>query len=334
MDRQTATVPITFVSDLMAGVSLPRETLAGCIDQVGIVPELLEERGARVTVAQFGAFYRQLAVLLDDETPGFFGRPLRGGTLKFLCLSMLDAPSLQVALYRFTWFFRLLLDDLAFDLARDGDLTRVTLVEHAPLPGSRALVHEIMLKLVHGVSSWMIDRKIPLARVEYGFPCPPGAAEYAYLQPGPVWFDQPATALCFESEILASPIRKTKRDLADFLRDAPADWIHVSIGERMLAHRVREYLEPRLAEPLDIGHVASALHFSVRTLSRRLAAEGTSFQAVKDELRRDVAIQRLTRTDQSIAAIGGAVGFDDPATFNRAFKHWTGSTPGAYRRAV
>jgi AraC-like DNA-binding protein len=73
------------------------------------------------------------------------------------------------------------------------------------------------------------------------------------------------------------------------------------------------------------------MHTSVRNLSRKLRNEGTSFQAIKDELRRDVAIQLLTKTDKPIAVIGADLGFDSPTTFHRAFKAWTGSTPGAYR---
>jgi AraC-like DNA-binding protein len=94
---------------------------------------------------------------------------------------------------------------------------------------------------------------------------------------------------------------------------------------------VRDYLEKHLDRPTTIADVAKALHFSVRTLSRRLDAEGATFQAIKDELRRDVAIQRLTKTETPIAVIGAEIGFDDPTTFHRAFKKWTGSTPGAYR---
>jgi AraC-like DNA-binding protein len=72
----------------------------------------------------------------------------------------------------------------------------------------------------------------------------------------------------------------------------------------------------------------------VRTLCRRLAAEATTFQAIKDEVRRDIAIQRLTRSGDAIAEIAYDVGFDNPTAFHRAFRHWTGSTPNTYRRAA
>lgn len=99
-----------------------------------------------------------------------------------------------------------------------------------------------------------------------------------------------------------------------------------------MTHRVREQLEAHLARSPGVDEVAAALHTSPRTLARRLAQEGTRFQTVKDALRRDIAIARISRTDEPIAAIGASLGFDDPATFNRAFKQWTGSPPGAYRK--
>lgn len=332
MSRQTATVPIVLATDLLAGLDPDSLLVRTAIAQAEIAPELLQEAGGRVTIEQFSKLYRQLALMLDDETPGFFSRPLRNGTLKFLCLGMFSSPNLDIAFHRFISYFRLTLDDMGFEVSRRGALTRIALIEHAPPKGSRVLVHELMLKLVHGVASWMIGRKIPLAQVDFAFPRPPRSAEYVYVFPGPASFEQAQTALYFDPGYLNEPIRQDKGALSDFLRNAPADWLHVSFSERVLTHRVRDYLESRLGSMPTVASTARALHFSVRTLSRRLADEGTAFQVVKDELRRDMAILQLIKTDLPIAEIGSAIGFDDPATFNRAFKMWTGSAPGAYRR--
>lgn len=333
MPRPTATVPIALASELLAGFEPDASVVGTAIGHAGIAPELLCEAGGRVTVEQFSRLYRQLALMLDDETPRFFSRPLRNGTLKFLCLGMFASPNLHVALHRFVSYFRLVLDDMGFEVSREGRLTRIALIERAPPRGSRVLVHELMLKLAHGVASWMIGRKIPLARVDFAFPRPARAPEYVYVFPGPASFEQARTALYIDSEYLGAPIRQDKSALGEFLRNAPADWLYVSFSERMLTHRVRDYLETRLDSAPMVGSTARALHLSVRTLSRRLADEGATFQAVKDELRRDMAILRLIKSELPIAAIALSIGFDDPATFSRAFKSWTGSAPGAYRRS-
>ena len=58
---------------------------------------------------------------------------------------------------------------------------------------------------------------------------------------------------------------------------------------------------------------------------------GTSYQGIKDELRRDAAIHHLCNTSLSIADIGRLLGFQEPSAFHRAFKKWSSVQPGEYR---
>jgi AraC-like DNA-binding protein len=74
------------------------------------------------------------------------------------------------------------------------------------------------------------------------------------------------------------------------------------------------------------------MHLSPQTLRRRLKEENTSYQEIKDHLRRDQAIYYLSRNDYPINEIAHLIGFTEPSTFHRAFKKWTGLTPGAYRQ--
>lgn len=329
----TVTVSMHFVNELFRGVPAIARDQAAYLKRAGISPFLLEAPHGRVTVEQFAELYRLLVNECDDETPGFFARPLRGGTLKLLCLSVLEAPTLKVALHRYTLFFRILLDDFGYDYSVEGELARVALVERQPPAGSRILVHELMLKLFHGIASWMVARKIPPIMMECAYPQPAHSADYLYFYPGRVRFERPESAMYFDRAVLDEPIRQTKKHLGAFLRRAPADWFYVSFEDRLVSHRVREHLSRNLATSGSVRDVAAALHMSVRTLSRRLAAEGTHFQAVKDEFRRDYAIQALTRSDRPLLGISEALGFEDLACFSRAFKAWTGNSPAAYRRA-
>nr|WP_231908171.1 MULTISPECIES: AraC family transcriptional regulator [Cupriavidus] len=329
MNPFSATVPISLVNGFLAGADpAAMQRMAG---RSGIAYGLLKTPGARVTEEQFSTLYRLLATELDDEMPGIFRRPLRNGTLKYLCLSLLDAPRLEVALHRFGQFFHLILDDFRLESRRAGALGHVELTAEPSGPGVSELGRELMLKLVHGVASWLVGKRIPLAMVEFDFPRPPRADDFLYLFPGPVQFGGGHTRLSFDAAYLDLPIRRRKADLKIFLARAPEDWIFVSFAEQMMCYRVRQYLADCLPATPTIETVAQALHCSVRTLYRRLTAEGTTFQAVKDEMRRDIAIQRLTRTTDAIAAIAYDIGFDSPTAFHRAFRHWTGSTPKAYR---
>ncbi len=96
--------------------------------------------------------------------------------------------------------------------------------------------------------------------------------------------------------------------------------------------RVRNCLRDALPAAMPLAEVARALHVSPRTLHRRLEDEGSSFQAIKDALRHDLAISRLAKTAQPLEGIAADLGFADASAFYRAFSAWTGSGPRDYRR--
>jgi len=77
--------------------------------------------------------------------------------------------------------------------------------------------------------------------------------------------------------------------------------------------------------------VARALDLSVRSLRRRLAAEGHSYDALLHEALAIVAKRLLHDSDRTIREVAYEMGFSEPSTFHRAFKRWTGTTPAAFR---
>ena len=99
-----------------------------------------------------------------------------------------------------------------------------------------------------------------------------------------------------------------------------------------LAPRVAAHLAGAMTASAD--DVARAMHMSARTLQRRLEAEGTTFSEVQDGAREQLARQLVADLGLGLAEIADRVGFADLATFTRAFKRWTGSPPGQFRRSL
>jgi AraC-like DNA-binding protein len=80
--------------------------------------------------------------------------------------------------------------------------------------------------------------------------------------------------------------------------------------------------------------VARRLGMSVRTLSRKLDAEATSYRALVDDVRKTAALHELTHDARSIAEIADRLGFASSQSFHRAFKRWTGTTADRTRRSA
>ena len=160
----------------------------------------------------------------------------------------------------------------------------------------------------------------------------PTRASYGKIFPAPLHFEQRQSAFWIDSGLLQQPVRRDKAAVRAFLADARSNVIVPPAQGSASAQRVRSHLQQAQPAWPDLGATAEAMHMAPSTLQRRLAADGTSFQALKDELRRDLAIVRLNTSTVPLAALADELGFADSAAFQRAFKIWTGSAPGAYRR--
>ena len=159
---------------------------------------------------------------------------------------------------------------------------------------------------------------------------------YGRIFSGTLCFGQPRTAAWFDADAFKQPVRRDRDALQSFLRATPGNVVGPHLNERSASARVRMVLQRASPEWPDLAVTAQRLHMSVSALQRHLATEGTSFQALKDQLRRDMAIVRLTSSEASLIAIAADLGFTDSTAFQRAFKVWTGSArePTAPARAA
>jgi AraC-like DNA-binding protein len=285
----------------------------------------------RISRAQFIAAYKENVILLDDEMLGLWSRPIRSGTLKYMMLNLLDAANISIALNRFTRFWNLLLDDYQLMLVRDQTRIGVVLKPRTKVCEVNILGHELMIKLFHGVISWLLDASIDIENIQFAFPKPDHSNDYAFLYPGPINFGAEFSAIWFDSTLGLRSFRRTRVELWAFLRRAPEDWAFNTVNAGLLSTKVRQYLATSEIPSGDIEKVSSALGLSVRTLTRKLHTEGTTFRIIRDNLRRDLAVQLLTQSRISIDGVSALVGFENTAAFCRAFRGWMQVSPGAYR---
>jgi len=262
------------------------------------------------------------------------------GCFEFLCRGMLSAPTLAESLDRARRFLAIVLPDLAVGIHRAGHHAELQIAETRPLaptpdaPG-RVFAFEWLLRLRHSLSCWLVGRGLALDSVDFPFPRPAHADDYAlvYTERSAFIGGGVLTAR-FNATLLDLPIRRDEAALTSFLEGAPGRISMLYRRDRASVTRVRDLIREALPASLSQDEVASRLHMSPRTLHRRLEEEGASFRSIKEALRRDIALARLTKTRQPIAQVAADLGYADTSAFYRAFTGWTGLSPERYRKQL
>jgi AraC-like DNA-binding protein len=300
------------------------------LQQLGISPELLDEPRARIAPEQFTRLIQGLWLAMDDEYLGFGPVPSKTGSFAMMCHAVIHCRNLEKALNRGLLFYSLFSEGPRLTLTHEGELIRLSL-DDSKFQDPDHFLTESQLMVWHRFGSWLIGQRIRLEQATFSYPRPEHGAEYELMFPCPMQFGAAQSSLLFHNRYLNMPLLQDERTLRHFLEHSPADLLSRPDDGDSLSSQLRRLLSRDSPRWPDLEAVAAQMHISPQTLRRHLREEGSSFQELKDQLRRDIAIYHLGRADLSLQQIAEQLGFSEPSAFHRAFKKWTGLTPGAYR---
>lgn len=294
---------------------------------------------AFVSREQYSRLCLELIRELGDESGGVMPdvqTPV--GTTRLILLSMLNSSTLSAALRRSIEFNATcrvkqgakLHNHLTVDAeGKDATLTYLY-SEDAP-----EVQHYVLCNLAMWIrfAGWLIGQHIDITSATCAGPEPEFGAGMRHFFPGPVEFNQSVNAVTFSARHLEAELVRDEAQLHDFLKLAPYYIIiEPQASTLSITHRIREIIGDDFRDELpSFEELTGLLNMSARTLRRRLEKEGTSYQRIKDNARRDVAISLLSRDGLTVSEVAERVGFSDPSAFHRSFKKWTGQSPGTYR---
>ncbi len=170
--------------------------------------------------------------------------------------------------------------------------------------------------------------------VDLLFPCDDAASKYDELFGCPISYGNEREIFYYSTEVLAEPLPGYIPEVLDATTRITEDYI-ASLDQNAVATEVRRLLVKMLPSgQVDQASVASRLNRSRRTLQRQLMAEGTSYRDILDDTRRSLSEKYLREGGYSQAEIAFTTGFAEKRSFARAFKRWTGMSPGQYRKVA
>ncbi|MBK5001140.1 AraC family transcriptional regulator [Pseudomonas sp. S31] len=329
--RESDSVAVYFLNAMLHALRDRPEVRDARLRAVGIDPAVMAEPQGRVPAQAFARLWLDMIELLDDE---FFnldshGMPL--GSFALICRGLVQEPNLEKALRQCIGYFGLFLRDLEAGVAVRGGRAVISVQSTIADPLTRVYAEETYLVLIIGLLCWLAGRRIAIDRTELALARP--SQEDDLLLWGPdLRLGSGRTEVEFDSAYLRLPVVQDLAGLKTFLRSAPQGLVIRFRNQNDRVAEVYRHLRARrYGQWPTLAALAQQQGLSASTFRRQLEREGRSYQQIKDEVRRAMAFERLREGVLSIAEIAEQTGFQEPSAFHRAFKKWTGQSPGSYR---
>ena len=339
---------MAFVQAMLRAYEAQGKSPTKALEFAQITPAQAKKSKARITALQMERISSYAMHELNDEALGCLSRQLPWGTYGMLVRASLTAPTLGVALKRWCRHHGLVNDDIELSVEEHDGKAHIRLRELKDLGAQREFGVLSILRNLYGVACWFIDSRITLEQVQFAFEAPEHQAVYPLMFQGPVQFGQtlnhsklvdqdeaalPTSELIMNASYLSLPLRRDEAALQRMLETALTLTVLQYRKDRLLLTQVKQTLAMYPQDTHSAEALATLLNLSPRSLHRQLKEEGTSLQVLKDEVRRERAIELLQRTRKPIKQVAESAGFQNEKSFIRAFKQWTGQTPAAFRDA-
>ena len=333
MARTPPTIAATSTLAMVCAAEARGVTTADLLESVGLTRQSLDDPDARIPGPAVLAVWNALRERTADPA-----LQLRAPTsLPFGAYRIIDylvgaSATVGVGVGHFAGYFRLIADAIRLTIEEDEEGHSLRLEEDGGGRVPAVYVDYVFAALVSRIRM-RIRPTLQVHRVELRQRKPAATAPYFETFRAPVRFGAAADRLCFSAAEWNAPMQSADEPLAVLLEE------HARILARRCAPVVSDFrseVERAMAsappEHASAEHVARALHVSVRTLQRKLVMAGTTFREVADSVRGQLAQEHLADPRTSITEVAYLLGFSDETSFTRAFRRWTGESPGRWRR--
>ncbi|WP_306565103.1 AraC family transcriptional regulator [Aquabacterium sp.] len=268
--------------------------------------------------------------------PGFglkVGTGVSPASINVVGFALQSAATLREAIVMVQKYQRLISDGGRFQMLAGQTATWVVYhPQQGRLAFSPAQIEAVLATVVR-LAGWLTGTAFRPVRVQFSQAQLAPAHDYHRVFGCPVEFEQALSGLLVDNAVLDQPLPQADAQLAQMHERYTAARLAALAIDSVSAPDVRQWLRLQMGPQVPRrAQAAQALGVSERTLARRLAAQGQTFESLLDEVRRELALQAVADPQRSLAEIAQSLGFAEASTFYRAFCRWTGLPPVRWRR--
>ena len=305
------------------------------LKEAEIPQEALIDPKARVTIEQAITVWRSIIRQTGMQHIGLeCGLKARFKTMGILGYVMINCPTIIQALTKFCDYQELVLSLLLQKMHIEGDKVRIEGTIQEPWQDDFRYTIDYIQTSALTLIKDCTPRNIHPVEVGFNFPQPTNVNKYHEIyNPAIVKFSCKNPYLIYKKSDFDTPVSAVDPNIFDYfevlLKESVYEHERVNTHTRLIKQIILNRL--KAAEIPKIDEVARELMMSVRLLQKNLKDEGTYFQQILNAVRKDLAIQQLSKSRNNVTDVAFFTGFSDISSFSRTFKKWTGLTPTQFQ---
>lgn len=326
-------ISVSFVRSAVEKVNLSTADIDTLLYACRIPSTLLDQPHARVSLLQYSHFVTALMRACDDELLGQAHQPLPIGSLSLLAHWLVTAKTMGQVVHRLERYYQIMGKGMDLSISHNEDSFAIEIGNAYHPTASNVFIDEFSFFSIHRILCWLHKGIFPIQRLCFPFTAPDYAKDYRLMFYGaPISFGADCARIVFSRQLLDKPVVQNQESLERLLIDPIGNFLVLNFYGESWSSKVGGMIQDQLHALPTLPELAAAMNVQPYTLQRRLADEGVNYLSIKNQVKRDAAIERLVHTDLSIEEISNQLGFSETSPFTRTFKSWTGVPPSAYRK--
>jgi len=317
------------VAEYLSGWGVPVDPL---FSEFGIKLDDLSDANKRISISKYQQMLIAASELADDENVGLHVgeciKPGQYGVLGYVVMSCKNANEA----YKRHERYENLVSNRAVSKYDIGPHTVCLTWNTGVTTASRQMAEENVTSWIT-FFRWITGHAISPTTVHFMHSQPDDISEYQRIFNCLVLFEQPIVEVRFPSEFMALPIMQHDPVMREMM-DSHAERLlqQFEQSEGFLADTRRVIIQALAQDTVSLDWVAEQLSLSPRTLQRRLSELNETFKSILDQTRKELALSYINQPYIGLPELAYLLGFADQTAFQRAFKKWTGISPGKYRK--
>lgn len=304
------------------------------LSSLGISPEILSLPDGRISYEEYSRVQEELTRVTDDPDFGLhMGEYAEPGGWSVLGYILMNCPTIGDSLDKYANYSNIVGTYLKAQITRTPEKIKISFIEtNKESFASRHCSDAVLSALVRMIRT-LTGSQINPVLASFSYEKPVLIKEHERIFASPLLFSSGENALIYDSKIASIPVVLANPSLLNHLVKYADEYIIRKDNCSFAAHVSRVIMDSIGKDPLRVETIAQKISVNARTLQHRLKSERTDFSTLLQNIRKELASKYLLE-NISVEDISYLLGFAEPSIFRRAFKKWTGKTPGEFVKSA